>query len=241
MKKIIKIVLAGLGTAIVIVAVAGLIYVFPMFSMSPLETGAIGDTGVTAVKNNINNLHLIEASEGYILVDAGTDMSAIEAQLSELNISPKDIKWVLLTHTDSDHVGSLPLFSAAQVYMSADELQMVNGTIKRNFFASNELPLAYSQVTLLQDGQTFALGELTVKAIALPGHTPGSMAYLIGENLFIGDAAMIKDGNLSVHPYTMDEAAAKESFTIIQSLAEECKLIFTAHYGYCFAEEVKAE
>ena len=40
---------------------------------------------------------------------------------------------------------------------------------------------------LFRDGDTFRIGTLDVRAIATPGHTPDSMAYLVGDALFVGD------------------------------------------------------
>ena len=40
---------------------------------------------------------------------------------------------------------------------------------------------------LLRDGDVIPLGALEVRVIATPGHTPDSVAYLVGDALFVGD------------------------------------------------------
>ena len=40
---------------------------------------------------------------------------------------------------------------------------------------------------LLHDGDTVAVGRHTFEVIHTPGHTPGSVCYRIGANLFTGD------------------------------------------------------
>ena len=46
---------------------------------------------------------------------------------------------------------------------------------------------------LLQDGECFAIGALTAKAISVPGHTPACMAYQIGDAVFVGDTLFMPD------------------------------------------------
>jgi glyoxylase-like metal-dependent hydrolase (beta-lactamase superfamily II) len=39
----------------------------------------------------------------------------------------------------------------------------------------------------IQDGEVFRFGDFELKAIHTPGHTPGSVCFLVGEHLFSGD------------------------------------------------------
>jgi glyoxylase-like metal-dependent hydrolase (beta-lactamase superfamily II)/rhodanese-related sulfurtransferase len=43
----------------------------------------------------------------------------------------------------------------------------------------------------LHDGDIFRLGDIEIKAIATPGHTPGCTSYLCGERIFTGDSLFI--------------------------------------------------
>ncbi len=237
MKKVFYIILA---LFLVIVAISA-IYFLPLLSMKPSETGKITDTEIISVKNVIGNMFFVRASDGYIVVDAGSDKSAVEKSLSDENISPEEVKHILLTHTDADHVASLSLFSNAKIYLNQDELQMVNGQTKRsgNY---NALPggINLDDLILLQDEQELTLGDHKIKCISAPGHTPGSMAYLMnGEYLFSGDAFKVSDGVLSVHPYTMDEEKSKKTVHKIYDTIKESKLVLTAHYGNTKSTELK--
>ena len=243
MKKTQKIFLMGILIAVLLIAAMGLMYVFPMMSMTPSETGEILDTGIFAVNNQLNCLYFIETDAGYIVIDAGSNAKAVEQTLIEKNISPLDVKYVLLTHSDSDHVASLPLFTNAQIYMSEDELRMVDGTIKRNIYGVfNFLPddIKLSSLSLLKEGEQLNLGEHTVECIKVPGHTPGSMAYLLdGQYLFTGDAVKVKNNMMSIHPFTMDKKTAEESIRNLSELNNENILVITAHYGYYNESDLK--
>lgn len=45
------------------------------------------------------------------------------AQVAELGLDPKDVRTILLTHADVDHIGGLTDFPWAEVYLHAQELQ----------------------------------------------------------------------------------------------------------------------
>ncbi|KAJ5348475.1 uncharacterized protein N7506_001728 [Penicillium brevicompactum] len=46
---------------------------------------------------------------------------------------------------------------------------------------------------LFDDDETFAIGNMTAKAIHLPGHTPDHLGYMIGDNIFCGDSLFHAD------------------------------------------------
>lgn len=61
------------------------------------------------IGNRIVNLYLLHIRGGYLLVDTGYDSNfkGIKKKLKKLQISPKEIKYVFLTHAHDDHAGSL--------------------------------------------------------------------------------------------------------------------------------------
>jgi len=242
MKKIQKRIMLIILAVIVLIAATALVYVFPMLSMNPMETGEISDTGIYAIKNNSNNLFFIESDDGYIVIDAGSDADKVAQTLNQVSVDALDVKYVLLTHSDYDHVASLNLFPNAQIFISEDELQMVNGQSKRNAFSSNTLPDGIDKegLTLLADGQELKLGEHTVECIKAPGHTLGSMVYLFdGQYLFTGDAFKVSDNTIDVHPFTMDKEISKQSILQLNSVLNRSQLVFTAHYGYYQTDTIK--
>jgi glyoxylase-like metal-dependent hydrolase (beta-lactamase superfamily II) len=46
---------------------------------------------------------------------------------------------------------------------------------------------------LLKEGESLAFGDLSLKALFVPGHTPACMAYEIGDALFVGDTLFMPD------------------------------------------------
>jgi glyoxylase-like metal-dependent hydrolase (beta-lactamase superfamily II) len=92
------------------------------------------------------------------------------------------VLYLLHTHGHQDHTqGSLALQA------------LVGGTLAMHaadddFFGAASGPRAELR---LRDGQELAVGEMTVRVIHTPGHTPGSVCYLIGGSLFTGDTLFV--------------------------------------------------
>jgi hydroxyacylglutathione hydrolase len=95
---------------------------------------------------------------------------------------------ILETHRNEDYViGSVEL---------AQRLTQRGNTVEI-WHADDMLDYAYG--TPAQDGQTWSVGRLTLKAIHTPGHTPGHMSYLLTDPdqnpwvVFTGDALFAGD------------------------------------------------
>lgn len=199
----------------------------------PINTGKIVDN-IYTVRCGIVNMYLIKNNEKYICVDAGLKNGMLVKGLEALGIDPASVTHILLTHTDSDHTGGIELFKNAGVYISADEEQMITRKAPRAFGLIYNRPIQ-KKYNLLQDGQSVNIEDMSIKAILTPGHTKGSMSYLVnGKYLFTGDTLSLKDGEVTTFPsfINMDTKIQKQS---IQKLAQLMRVeaVFTAHTGYC--------
>lgn len=222
------------GVVLAIIAVGVVIYVFPMCSMQPLNSGEVEGTDVIAIKNRINNLFFIPSGEDWIVIDAGSDAKLVKQEMELMSIDGHRVKSVFLTHTDYDHVASVVLFPNATIYMSKWEEQMIDGSTRRQFLKKNSLPdlSSSNKVVYMSDNEVIDLGEHRVRIICTPGHTRGSAMYAVDEKyLFTGDAFKVRGRNILVHPYTMDRAQAKERICGIKDELKKYEKVFTAHYG----------
>jgi glyoxylase-like metal-dependent hydrolase (beta-lactamase superfamily II) len=119
--------------------------------------------------------------------------------------------------------------------MNEDELPLINGKIKRSATGYNSLPsgIDINKIVLLQDGSKLLFDGIKIECIKAPGHTNGSMAYLMdGKYLFSGDAFKVNKGTADIHPYTMDKELAEKTINKLKEISGKSSLILTAHYGY---------
>jgi hydroxyacylglutathione hydrolase len=199
--------------------------------VSPLETGLVDDN-LYAVKTGTVNFFIIRGEIGTVCFDSGFGKLRILGGLKTLGIKPEDITHLFLTHTDFDHTGGVRLFKNAEIYFSADEERMINGSAARKWIIHN--PRIKRKYNLLREGDTVDTGELTILAIENPGHTPGSMSYLVnGTVLFSGDAFRLTEGRVYPvkHFFNVDTDRLKSSIRKLAAL-ENVSAAYTAHWGY---------
>jgi glyoxylase-like metal-dependent hydrolase (beta-lactamase superfamily II) len=235
MKKTVKRILFGIGIVIIVIVLFFVGYMLKAKSemkvMNPTETKEI-TKNIFSIKDTFVNLFLIKDSDQYIAVDAGNKLDAVSAELKKLNIDPDKIIATILTHTDGDHVAALKLFKNARIYLAKQEEPLINGVKSRFLFFSNSIPT--KEYTLIEDQQTIKIKSTKIKGILTPGHTPGSMCYLINDKyLFTGDAISLKAGKIGKFNkfFNMDTKTATESIEKIIGIPT-AEYIFTAHYGF---------
>jgi hydroxyacylglutathione hydrolase len=196
-----------------------------------VATGPV-DERVYALRTGPVNMYVYVAEGALIAVDAGVSGPLVRKEWAKLPWPAEDVAAVFLTHGDSDHTGGLELFPQAKLYLSANEEPLVSGRQARFFGRVFGTRLEYPH-TLLADGQVIQIGGTRVHAIATPGHTPGSMSYLIGGYaLFVGDTLSLRGGWVASSPRLMNMDTAQEEASIrrLASL-EGVRLLCTGHAG----------
>ena len=205
--------------------------VIAITTMKPLDTGPVSGQ-VSAVKNDYVNFYLYKSGDKYIVFDAGADQGVAQKALEDLGIDPADVAAVFLTHTDGDHVTALPLFTSAQVYMGESNrafLEGKDGQSRSGVFLGMGLA-----VKTMQDQETVLVAGVSVQCLYTPGHTAGSVCYLVdGKYLFVGDTLNLKDGKavLFNDVFNMDNDVQAESIRRLSGLAG-VEAVFTMHTGY---------
>ena len=200
--------------------------------MTPTKTMEIVDN-IFSVQDSYVNIFLIKTGDQYVTIDAGQKLDVIEKELKILNIDPNDITAVFLTHTDFDHTASIKLFKNAKTYLSSQEEQLINGKTSR-FFSIIGNKIDTKDYELLEDQQILNVGNIKIQGLLTPGHTPGSMCYIINDKyLFTGDAISLKKGKINKFNkmFNMDTKTATNSIVKLIDIPE-VEYIFTAHYGY---------
>ncbi|MEB2398804.1 MAG: MBL fold metallo-hydrolase [Alcaligenaceae bacterium] len=105
------------------------------------------------------------------------------------------IAWVLETHAHADHLSAAPYIkqrTGARVAIG-EHIREVQAIFRPVFNLDDVSGDGGEFDRLLQDGETFDIGGLTVEVMHTPGHTPACVAYRIGDAVFVGDTLFMPD------------------------------------------------
>jgi len=146
---------------------------------------------------------ILNAGSELILFDCGLDERQIETiddTIRYWGLADIPLKHVFLTHGHFDHAGNARYYedkgvtvyagqADAQAVMSASDCTIGFAFLGKRFQACQ-------RVEAVSDGQQFLIGNTVVEAIAVPGHTQGSMLYRVKKDgkhvIFAGDFVVVK-------------------------------------------------
>ena len=211
----------------------------------PLNTGFIDDR-VSCIREYVANIYFYTKDGHTIMIDAGYNYDRLAEKMQWLKINPKEIKEILVTHQDTDHVGAIEqgsdgLFSDATIYIGKVENEYLEGHKHRKvFWGLTTLPQVVidNQKVLIEDGQVFYIGNIKVEAILVPGHTWGHLVYLIDDSyLFTGDTIWFgADGGYAfLNTLAEDRKLQCKSLQRLKEILEKRNLqlkIITGHTGW---------
>lgn len=161
-----------------------------------------------------NNCYLIvdPVTQQALIVDPAWQMEKI---VSTLALSQSVLSGILITHAHFDHIDlAKPLAELynCPIWMSGKE-------IEASGFASKQL--------VAIDNTPWRVGAIKIQPILTPGHTPGCVCYLIGNNLFTGDVLFAEGCGIC-----SDVEAAHvmfESLNLLKSIIKPHTHIFPGH------------
>ncbi len=137
---------------------------------------AIGSIGTVA--------YVIQTSAGLIMIDA-LSPNELESRLlpgfARLGLDPAQVKIVLVAHGHADHFGGAGYFQqrfGARVYVSPPDWDLMETPARGRGPAPAAAAAPPKRDANLEEGSPITLGDVTVRAVAVPGHTPGSMGFI---------------------------------------------------------------
>ena len=160
----------------------------------------------------------ITTSDGIILIDSGQQgrTEAIIEEMQTVGLDPADVKYILLGHGHGDHYAGAAYFQdhyGTRVGTAAADWDLIHPPGRPA--NPNQAPRPKRDL-VLQEGTPVQLGDQTVHIIEVPGHTPGSLAFIfdVRENgethtagLFGGtvlDQPRLTDGELNQYLRSID-------------------------------------
>jgi len=145
------------------------------------------------------------------------------------------LEWQIETHVHADHLSAAPyiqqhLGGKIAVGRNIIAVQEVFGKI---FNEGTEFQRDGSQFdALLDDGDTYQIGQMTAYAMLTPGHTPACMTHVIGNAAFVGDTLFMPDGGSARADFPGGDAGVLyDSIMKVLSLPDEMRLFMCHDYG----------
>ena len=197
-----------------------------IFQVGGGRLSALGDAAVYLIK--------VEGQSG--LVDAGTGQATdrIIKNIEDCGVEPEKIKYLLLTHCHFDHTGGarqMKALTGCQIIAHELEVPFLEKpdqevTAARWYGAKLE-PFVVDR-KIKGQRERITLGERIIEAIHIPGHSPGSLAFMMeseGMKVLFG-----QDVHGPLDPSLLsDRAKYVQSLKLLISL--EAEILCEGHYG----------
>jgi len=148
-----------------------------------------------------------------------------------------DVQWILETHAHADHLSAAQWLKAqwpGATVAIGEGIRDVQKAFAPVFNLEDGFRPDGSQFDrLFADGDTFRIGAIDARVIAVPGHTSDSCAYLIGEALFTGDSLFMPDGGTARCDFPGGDARTlfRSIRRLFESLPGDTRVFVCHDYG----------
>ncbi len=157
------------------------------------------------------------------------------ALLDHVERNALQVRWVLETHAHADHLSAGRWLkdrrpdATLAIGAGIREVQARFRPLFNAAFATDGSQFDH----LFADGETFQVGTLAARVIGVPGHTPDSVAYLIGDALFTGDSLFMPDGGSARCDFPGGDAAVlyRSIHRLFAELTDGTRVFVCHDYG----------
>ncbi len=162
-----------------------------------------------------DNVTLLESSRGSfvylirgeetMLIDTGLSFrrKGIIREIESMGVPWGEIKHILITHHDIDHIGNLfalQQLTGAKVWASREDIPYITGELDRSSFKKYLKYIFRTKIPETIHPYVPGVSINGIEIIPTPGHTPGHVCLLYDGMLFVGDLLENKKGTLRPYP-----------------------------------------
>lgn len=198
------------------------------------EIQQVGGAGFTSTEDAAVFFICVNGRAAIVDAGCGGHGARLAANIHACGLGPDQVDYLLLTHCHFDHTGGAEdlrtRFNCAVVAHERDAAVLENGDSTRtaaHWYGTTMKPLSVD-LKLSGNRSQLALGERQVEAIHTPGHTPGSVVYLVesdGQRVLFG-----QDVHGPLHDdFASDVRAYRQSLTRMADLKAD--ILCEGHFG----------
>ncbi|MDR1354143.1 MAG: MBL fold metallo-hydrolase [Oscillospiraceae bacterium] len=169
---------------------------------------------------------LISNSGHAAIIDPGADPQLIIQRLESSTPT-----MILLTHGHYDHIGAVDALKARyegiKVYIGAQDADFLADPQKNMSRKNNLIVSCAAADVLLEDGDSIDFDGSDIKVITTPGHTMGSVCYLVADCLFSGDT-LFNGATGRTDLYGGDSVKLQESLQKLKKLNKDT-VVYPGH------------
>ncbi len=139
---------------------------------------------------------VIDSVLDYDSASGRTSTTSAQAVVAHIRAHDLTVEWLLETHAHADHLSAAPWLQKrfGGKIAIGEHIVTVQKAFGELFNAGPEFRRDGSDFDrLFADGDSFAIGNLAVSVLHVPGHTPACIAYVIGDAVFVGDTMFMPD------------------------------------------------
>lgn len=216
--------------------------------VNKLELFSQGEMYIGESKTLADPFYIIEHPKGKLVWDAGlaeglvgqppfttpngaftvSRQDSVVSQLKKINLTPKDIDFIALSHTHFDHSGSAYVFNESTWLVQESEYDFITSEEQQLNNKDN-----YSAISTLNNvkklnGDFDVFGDGTVVIKSMPGHTPGHQVLYLnlvetGPILLTGDLYHFQENrdNKGVPSFNYDVSETLKSMEAFEAFAKE--------------------
>ena len=162
-----------------------------------------------------------------------TGTSSADAVIADLKQLGLSLKYILETHAHADHLSSAPYIKeqcGGQTGIGGN-VPIVQDVFKGVFNMTDFATDGSQFDLLLSEGDSLELGDLSIKVLETPGHTPACLSYQIGDAIFIGDTFLAPSYGTARADFPGGDASTLyQSLERILSFPDETRLYLCHDY-----------
>ena len=172
-----------------------------------------------------NSFIVASAAGNAVLIDAPADAEYILREIGDRGLT---LKKILLTHGHFDHIGAVAdLYdkTGCEVYIHNEDIGKLtdDSGMLSDYFRVQGLR-KFDKALPIFDGDVIKQDELEFDVVHTPGHTSGSVCYIVGNVLFSGDTLFARSIGRTDMP-DGDMSAMMASLRVIDGLGGDMRVL----------------